>query len=179
MKIFKATVWLLLAIMFCPPLSSAAQAQVNPWPWEKELPFPWDNIEGIWGGLHDDETMIFSFEIIENIFGDRQIKVKQINPETMEIINQGLGVETNNVLRAVMVGNGHKYRMSVRLIENEYCLDSNQYTVITIESMGRQSFIYHFTIEKLSNSPLTQTSFFNYKLDNFSTIDPLRPFCFF
>jgi hypothetical protein len=159
--------------------TARAFAPIDPWPWEKELPFPWDNIEGIWGGIHDDETMVFSFEIIDSIFGDRQIKVKQINPESMEVLAQGLGVENNNVLRAVMVGDSHKFRMSVRLIENEYCLDSRQYTVITIESMNTEHFIFHFTIEKLSKAPLTHPTYFNYKLDNFSMSSLIKPTCFF
>lgn len=179
MKFFQATVWLLLGIIFCPPLSSTAQAQVNPWPWEKELPFPWDNIEGIWGGIHDGETMLFSFEIIVNPTGHRQIRVIEVDPETMEIIATGPGVENNNVLRAVLVGRKYRFKMSVRLIENDYCVDNRQHTVITIENIGRESFIFHFTVEKITNSPLTPPTNSHYKLDNFSINTFVNSMCFF
>jgi hypothetical protein len=180
-RFFALTRWLVL-ILFLSPIFSTVSFAKEPdptWPWEKELPFPWDNIEGIWGGVHDDETMLFSFEIIDNTFGNRQIKVKQVNPENMEPLASGLGVENNNVLRAVMVGNAHKFRMSVRLIENESCLDTRQYTVITIESLSRENYIFHFTIEKLSNSPLTQQTYSNYKIDNFLKSSMKKATCFF
>jgi hypothetical protein len=181
-RLFNLIRLLVLIIFLCPIFASVTQAREPidpPWPWEKELPFPWDNIEGIWGGIHDDAAMIFSFEIIDNDSGDRQIKVKEINPETMEIIASGLGVENNNVLRAVMVGRKHRFRMSVRLIENEYCLDNKQYTMITIESMGRESYIFQFSVEKLANSPLTPPTNFNYKLHNFSASTLKKSMCFF
>jgi hypothetical protein len=158
-------------------VSQAREPIDPPWPWEKELPFPWDNIEGTWGGVYDGETMVFSFKIIDSGTGHRQIRVKQINPENMTVTARGLGVEYNNVLRATVVGDGHEYRMSVRLIENTYCLDNRQYTLITIESIGREKFVFHFTIQKILNSALTQPTYFNYKTINFSNNTLINKMC--
>jgi hypothetical protein len=173
--------WVVLVIFLSPIFASVSHARdpIDPtWPWEKELDFPWDIIGGIWGGIHDDEATVFSFEIIDDTPGQRHFKVQEINPETMLQVSHGLGVENNNVLRAVMTGKGHRYRMSVRHVENSLCLDNGQYIVVTIESMGRQSYVYHFSIEKLSNSPLTQPSYFNYKLVNFSKNSLNSSMCF-
>lgn len=135
---------------------------VNPWPWKfeqpwgHELPFPWDDIQGIWSGTIDGENIVFSFEKTDFGRGDHRIRVKQLAPNTMQEIASGLGTEKNRVVKAVVTGGRDKYyRMTVRLIQEENGGEYTTHTIVTIQHMQFNDYLYLFSIEKISNTPLT------------------------
>lgn len=167
------------------PFASQSQAQVAPWPpMGSELPFPWDEIQGIWSGTIDGQNIIFSFQVIQNVATDeRQIKVRQLSPNTMAVISTGIGTEKNRVVTAGMTGGRDtRYMLTVRLIQDEYCWENKSRTVVTIQHMKFNDFVYLFAIEKISNTSLTHVQTYNYNgsqlLEN-PKASNTNPFCFF
>jgi hypothetical protein len=142
--------------------SSVAQAQVNPWPWAKPLPFPWDNIEGIWTERTSNFT--FSIKVVENSWGDRHIKIKQLDANTGQVIAQGVGYEMDDdvVVAGMTGGQQTQYLLTIRLLENVFCWNSRKVTGVTIESYDHQ-LIDHFEIYKITEIPLTPVKQQEYK----------------
>ena len=86
-----------------------------PWPWGSEMPFPWPFVQGFWMAEKGGYRSYFSFRIVKDKNSLRQLEVEQIDPSTCESVARGVGVESNNIVRAQMTAvNGQIYRLSVR-----------------------------------------------------------------
>jgi hypothetical protein len=153
-KLLALTLFFNLMISLLPISSSISLAQVNPWPWAKQLPFPWDNIEGTW--TESSSLFTYSIEKVENSWGDRHVIVKQIDPNTGIIIAQGVGNENSEgiVVAAMSGGEENQYLLTIRLLQNVFCWDQRKVTGVTIESLDSE-LIHHFEIHKIAELPLT------------------------
>lgn len=86
-----------------------------PWPWGLEMPFPWPFVQGFWMAEKGGTRTYFSFRVVTDRNNFRQLMVEQINPVTCEIVARGVGIETNNIVRAQMTAlTGQVYRLTVR-----------------------------------------------------------------
>ncbi len=165
-------------------LRGGGGGEPGPWPLGPELPFPWDDIEGIWSGTIDGLEIVFSFEVIENNLGQRQISVKEIDPTTGEPILAGIGTESDKVVRAIMTaGRKKKYYLTIRQVKDETCQEDKTVTIVTVQSMSINDYVYLFAIQKISNTPLTQAMKYNYNNPHFRNknidFNDSNPFCFF
>lgn len=161
-KLLALTLFFNLMLSLLPLTSSISHAQVNPWPWAKPLPFPWDNIQGTW--TESSSLFTFSFQVVENSWGDRHIKIRQVDAETGSILAQGVGYENSDgIVVAGMTGGQQKqYLLTIRLIQNVFCWDQRKVTGVTIESYDHQ-LIHHFEIYKITEIPLTLINRLEYK----------------
>lgn len=174
-RFFTISIFLNLLISVGPLLSSTAQAQVNPWPWAKLLPFPWDSIDGTW--TESNTLYTFSFKMVENSSGERHIIIKQIDTSSGQVVAKGLGVENSpNVVHAAMTGGQQKqYLLTVRRLSQVYCWDKQEFTGVTIETPDHEH-INHFQIHKIKEIPLTPFEWREYKKRDIDFFD-IHPAC--
>jgi hypothetical protein len=174
-KLLALTLLFNLMLSLLPLTSSISHAQVNPWPWAKPLPFPWDNIQGTW--TESSSLFTFSFQVVENSWGDKHIKIRQVDANTGMIIAQGIGYENSDgIVVAGMTGGQQKqYLLTIRLIQNIFCWDQRKVTGVTIESYDHQ-LIHHFEIYKITEIPLTPDNVQVYKQPHIDSVE-ISPMC--
>lgn len=145
-----------------PMFSNVAHAQVNPWPWAKPLPFPWESIEGTW--TESNTLYTFSFKVVENSWGDRHVRIKQIDPNSGRALAQGVGYENSEgIVVAGMTGGQQKqFLLTIRLLQRVHCWDRRDVTGVTMETYDHQ-LINHFEIHKIREIPLTPLNLKEYK----------------
>jgi hypothetical protein len=156
-KLFVLTLFFNLMISFVPILSSVSHAQVNPWPWAKPLPFPWDSIEGTW--TEQNTLYTLSFKVVENSWGSRHIRIKQIDPVHGRIIAQGVGYENSDgiVVAGMTGGQKQQFLLTIRHLQRVHCWDKRNVTGVTMETYDHH-LINHFEIYKIRELPLTPTN---------------------
>lgn len=164
-----------LMLSIVPLASSVSHAQVNPWPWAKPLPFPWDNIQGIW--TEKTSLYTFSFQVIENSWGDKHIKIRQVDTSTGRIIAQGVGYENADgvVVAGMTGGQQSQFLLTVRLMQNVFCWDQRKVTGVTMESYDHQ-LLHHFEIYKITEIPLTLNNQQDYKEPHVDVVE-ITPNC--
>ncbi len=92
---------------------------IRPIPWGYELPFPWDNISGVWRARHGDDGNFFTyfdFNIVrESHTGERQLSVRQIDFNTCQVVAKGVGREWDKVVDVFMSTiRGGAYSLRIR-----------------------------------------------------------------
>ena len=173
-KLLALTIMLNLFISILPPLSSHAEGQVNPWPRAKVLPFPWDSIEGTWTDPNTRYTL--SFTTVENSWGNRHIKIKQIDSSSGRVLAQGLGYEnSDDIVRAGMSGGQSQYLLTIRQLTHIYCGDKRSVTGVTMETYDHH-LITHFEIYKSREIPLTPILLQDYN-QPYSSEEQFEPAC--
>lgn len=167
-KLFFITLFFNFALALLPWSPNMAHAQVNPWPWAKPLPFPWNKIEGTW--TDHSSNFGFSFKVIENSWGVRHIKIRQFDYHTGRIIAEGQGSEQSDeiVVAAMTGGQQSQYLLTIRLLANVFCYNDRNVTGVTMESYDHQ-LLNHFEIHKTGEMPLTPRKDQDYKLTNAET----------
>jgi hypothetical protein len=174
-KLLVITFLFQLVLTLFPFISHQAHAQVNPWPWAKPLPFPWDNIEGTW--TESTSTYTFSFHVIKNSWGQHHIKIKQVDAESGRRIAEGVGIEYGDgiVVAGMTGGQQREFLMTIRRFQNTFCWDQRKVTGITFETTDHE-LINHFEIFKITEIPLTPFELKDYKQALPDTLD-VSPFC--
>jgi hypothetical protein len=90
----------------------------NPWPWGKEVVFPWLSIQGVWVPSEGDCSSLFIFRTKNSQTENRVIHIMQYDPSTCEKLAWGAGVETEKVVRASMVTkDGKSFDLTVRAFD--------------------------------------------------------------
>src|SRR5690606_13282976 len=120
-----------------------------PFPFGTEVPFPWDTIQGVWRGKAEAGDAYSSFEVQPDMggysgvdgMGANLLTVKQIDPDTGEIVAEGFGTASTDerVVRALMTGkNGSSYYIIVRAY-NDLRNGNGRATVLTIRPYRSQA----------------------------------------
>lgn len=143
-------------------VQSICHAQIHPWPWASTNPFPWNNIQGTWTEKTTEYTL--SFQVIKNSSGENLIRIDQIDSETGAVIARGLGSENSSrvVVAAMTGGPLRHFILTIRSLQNVYCLDGHDFIGVTIESFNNE-LINYFEIYKINELPLTPTKSKIYK----------------
>lgn len=129
-------------------------AQIRPWPRASTMPFPWNNIQGTWTEKKTEYTL--SFQVIRNSSGERLIKINQLNSKTGESIAWGIGSENSDrvVVAAMTGGPRGQFILTVRSLQDVYCVTQHEFIGVTIESFNNE-LINYFEIFKINEIPLT------------------------
>ncbi len=103
------------------------------------MPFPWENISGVWDINNPGLGSIYSFEVKTTVDGHKVLEVLQVAEKTGEVIAQGAGVAVpgdKNTVSVMMAGEGAEpYMLYVRHIrEKRY--SRKKFTVLTIKTLG-------------------------------------------
>ena len=103
------------------------------------MPFPWENISGVWDINDPKQGAIFSFEVKSTADGNKVLEVLQVDEKTGEVISQGAGVAIpgdKNTVSVMMAGEGQEpYMLYVRHVrEKRY--SRRKFTVLTIKTLG-------------------------------------------
>jgi hypothetical protein len=134
-----------------------------PWPWGLEQPFPWTDIKGLWRIENSkDASPYFTFKVIKGkTADDRQLAVREIDPDSCDVIATGVGYELNKIVRAQMTTDkGTSFRIAVRAfreIDSPQSvagrIETNQVMVLSIMGISTDSNpSVHMQIGKLSES---------------------------
>jgi hypothetical protein len=174
-KLLVISLFFNLMMTLLPFAQNLAHAQVNPWPWAKPLPFPWESIQGTW--TEPTSTYTFSFHVIENSWGQKHIKIKQAETKSGQRIAEGVGYEyADGIVVAGMTGGQQRqFLLTIRRFQNTFCWDQRKVTGITIESTDHE-LITHFEIYKITEIPLTPGKVRDYKQPQPDSLD-VSPFC--
>lgn len=113
-----------------------------PWPWGLEMPFPWSFVQGVWNAQKGEFKSYFSFRVVQPAQHGflRKLEVRQIDPLTCEVLAEGVGFETDRVVRAQMTTvEGLSFRVTLRAFHEKsipFSLDlkpiNNQYMVLSV-----------------------------------------------
>ena len=124
------------------------------------MPFPWENISGVWDINDPGLGLIYSFEVKTTADGNKVLEVLQVKEKTGEVIAQGAGVAVpgdKNTVSVMMAGeDADPYMLYVRHIrEKRY--SRKKFTVLTIKTLG----------DPAAPTPIA-TKEYNYKLNRVS-----------
>ncbi|MGZ3770854.1 MAG: hypothetical protein ACXVCP_14890 [Bdellovibrio sp.] len=94
-----------------------------PWPWALALPFPWDDIQGLWKAEDGDFVSYFAFKVVcdkpeckcEPGKDFCQLKVRQYDSTTCRLLADGAGIESTHKVLAQMTSmvTGMIYRVDL------------------------------------------------------------------
>lgn len=131
------------------------------WPWGAELPFPWKGITGTWETDLDGCVSYFSFKP-RTANGVKQLKVIQYDPMTCRVISEGVGFESNRVVKAVMNDKrGKTFRLTIHVFSPSDLHEGRDFKFaaknVTVMSMGslssNQENRTSHELEKVSTDP--------------------------
>jgi hypothetical protein len=78
----------------------------DPWPFGKELDFPWHGVQGTWMAEIKGCESYFSIKTVKlnSKTEERHLSIQEFDPYTCEVISRGVGFEKGKVVRARMSG---------------------------------------------------------------------------
>ena len=93
--------------------SMALAGGVGPWPFGKEIKFPWKTIPGTW--LVEDGTgnNLFNFKINTNSNGEKEIEIILLKSDYCETVAQGKGVLNGKFITAQMLSSGRAFNLTI------------------------------------------------------------------
>jgi hypothetical protein len=113
---------LLLTTILCFSFASHADSDFNvlfggdhggshPWPWGHEVPFPWDDVQGIWQVQKAGKPVFFSFRRLES----KRLAVNQFDLDACQVIAGGPGLEFDKTVVTQMneFGTLNVYRITL------------------------------------------------------------------
>jgi hypothetical protein len=123
------------------------------------MPFPWENIGGVWEINDPSLDSIFSFEVKTTQEGRKVLEVTQVHEKSGEVIATGAGVAIpgdKNTISVMMAGEGEEpYMLYVRHIrEKKY--SRRKHTVLTIKKLtgaGAAKQERNYYISRVSSIP--------------------------
>jgi len=132
------------------------------------MPFPWENIGGVWQLNDPSENSVFSFDVKKTQDGNKVLQVVQVDKGTNQVIAEGAGVAIpgdKNTVSVMMAGEGQDpYMLYVRHVrEKRY--SRRQATVITIKQLshGPDQPVpvkpRNFILKRVSEVPFPQSYF--------------------
>ena len=97
-----------------PPSQSVIKGGINPWPFGREMSFPWGGIQGVWQASNSGCSSLFLFKVGNEIDdGSRYMTIIQYDPKECREIARGVGYESNRVVRAVLAGDNGSFEMTI------------------------------------------------------------------
>lgn len=86
----------------------------HPWPWGLEVPFPWDDVQGIWKVENKGKVYYFGFRRVQ----DTRLFVTQFDASRCMTLGSGPGLVRNKsqkylVAQITMKATGESYRMAI------------------------------------------------------------------
>lgn len=106
------------AVSSCRHESTITGGDDNPWPWGKEIIFPWLSIQGVWVPTEGDCNSLFVFRTRSTQTQNRVIHIMQYDPTTCEKLAWGAGIESDRIVRASMVTkDGKSFDVTVRAFD--------------------------------------------------------------
>lgn len=134
-----------------------------PWPLGKELPFPWNAIQGVWKTYETETPSLLILKPFQNRKGNgHQLQIRHIDAKTCKTIAAGLAIESDRVVTGQMTGpNGLVYRISLRAFSEEDARRDSLDRLDKLNDVMAASFmllkdpsakIYHSQIIRLSES---------------------------
>lgn len=154
---------------------SSAKAQVDPWPFGTAMPFPWANIQGLWEGTSESSKVLYSFKVVGSGVANRQLRVLQLDPETLEVMAEGVGFEDQKVVKAFMIAdNGVQYVLTVRKVREKKKRPAGVAGVkvvltIATDTLNSDLPSYTYVLEKISDFPQETREKKQCPLNNLST----------
>lgn len=149
---------ILLSLWFVP--STGLSQGVDPWPFTKDLPFPWDNIEGLWESVHPNSKLLVSFNVTETDYGGRLVQIRQLNLETLEVLAKGDAYENNRIVSGFLSTGDSVIRISLRFAREKARRRADPKLILIVEdpneeaSSGVGSAPLRFIMRKISNVPV-------------------------
>lgn len=70
----------------------------HPWPWSLALPFPWDDIQGVWTLDVNNKTIYYSIRRLQA----KRLVINQFDLSTCNVVASGPGLERANTVVAQM-----------------------------------------------------------------------------
>lgn len=161
---------LLLASFLCFAVSTHAYAEAepffgpgdhggsHPWPWGHEVPFPWDDIQGIWQINKPGKPVFLSFRRLDA----KRLAVNQFDLETCEVIAGGPGLEREKTVVSQMneFGTPNIYRLTLYAFDAKDSpepplkkgeFDNGRVMVVRINSLRTPSQELAFQMVKISD----------------------------
>jgi hypothetical protein len=93
--------------------SAAFAGGVDPFPFGKEIKFPWKMLPGTWSVEDSSTDNVFNFKVSTNSKGDKEVQIMLVNPNYCYVIAQGKGVLNGKYISAQMVSNGKTFNLTV------------------------------------------------------------------
>ncbi|MDG0815105.1 hypothetical protein [Bdellovibrio svalbardensis] len=145
-----------------------------PWNFKNAQPFPWSDIQGTWKVEQDSFISYFSFKVIQQKNGVRQLKVKQYDGESCRLLATGVGIEKGQLVYAQMTSKSGKiYRVSLTAFKRSDSpqppLQGNVYTEsVMVLSIGELNQV---SVEDMMHTQILKVSS---QLDQKSCVDDLK-----
>ncbi len=146
-----------------------------PWNFKNAQLFPWWDIQGIWKVDQDNFTSYFSFKVVQQKNGLKQLKVKQYDGDSCRLLATGVGTERGQFVYAQMTSkqSGKTYRVGLTAFKRSDSpqppLQGNVYTEsVMVLSMGEMS---QTSIEDMMHTQISKVSS---ELDPKSCVDDLK-----
>ncbi len=150
----------------CSPSSQTViKGGSNPWPWGREMVFPWNDIDGVWQASTGGCSSLFTFKVINEAGGVRSIVISQYDPKQCKEISSGKGIQVGKIVHGALTGaNGsfeftiHSFRQDTLKAMNfrtvtESSLDS--VVVMRMRKMGTGATqMADFKMERLKKTPV-------------------------
>lgn len=99
------------------------QERPIPIPFDAQRPFPWSFVEGGWFAKWGEFESYYTFKIVRRRGSVRQLRVKQIDVSTCEVVAVGQGADVPNQKRVVAQmtypATGQVYLMSIRSYDHD------------------------------------------------------------
>ncbi|MFN8791293.1 MAG: hypothetical protein ACK5Y2_07550 [Bdellovibrionales bacterium] len=130
-----------------------------PYPWAKELPFSWTNVQGVWVAGEGNMMSYFYIRIVreKNVRGGRYLSITEKDGPTCETVASGFGTEeaATRVFAEMTTTDRKVYSMMLRQYEPKSLPGAGFYSirgkVMVLTVMNRAS-------RKTCNYPMTKIS---------------------
>lgn len=98
----------------CAPANQGViKGGTSPWPWGREMVFPWNDIDGVWQASTGGCSSLFTFKVVNEAGGVRYVSISQYDPKQCKEIARGMGTETGKVVHAVLTGANGSFEMTI------------------------------------------------------------------
>lgn len=99
---------------------SVIKGGISPWPWGREMVFPWSDIDGVWQASTGGCSSLFTFKVVNQVgTNTRLVSISQYDPKQCREIARGVGTETNKVVHAVLTGLNGSFELTIHAFKQE------------------------------------------------------------
>lgn len=113
------------------PVYALSTDPVGPFPLAALVPFPWDNIDGIWKLKLGGENLYFSLNGVPDCNGGKVLDVMWFDPENWREVSHGVGIANSDdaAIRAVLPTSIGAFKVLIGLFTTPTELDANKKTL--------------------------------------------------
>src|SRR6185437_14921782 len=124
-----------------------------PFPWGTAIPFPWENIEGIWQAKFGKYVDYFSFRLVSQPgWQEPEVQVLEVESNLHTVLATGNGFASSNgkLVQALMNSKRGCYVLIVRAYQRQEGNAQSTYTVVTIRNAYGPGPGVHSLMRKMS-----------------------------